>query len=75
MRLYLLDLGRILCSSNTLYGDGGAEMQPIPVFAVLLDLPQGKILYDTGCHPQAMQGYWPAKRAQLSQYVKNAGQD
>ncbi len=74
MRLYLLDLGRILCSSNTLYGDGGAEMQPIPVFAVLLDLPQGKILYDTGCHPQAMQGYWPTKRAQLSQYVKNAGQ-
>jgi len=32
----------------------------IPVYCVLIDHPDGKILYDTGCHPEAMTGYWPS---------------
>jgi glyoxylase-like metal-dependent hydrolase (beta-lactamase superfamily II) len=46
----------------------------IPVYAVLIDHPTGKILYDLGCHPDAMQGYWPQGLLSAFPYYYNAGQ-
>jgi len=70
MKVYILDNGYLECDQNWMVAMSvvGTKDNPnprtnwikIPVFAVLIDHPQGKILYDTGCHPQAMQGYWPA---------------
>ncbi len=33
----------------------------VPVYSVLVDHPEGMILFDTGCHPQSMgpKGRWP----------------
>ena len=37
------------------------EFVEFPVAAYLLDRPEGRILFDAGCHPQAMgpEGRWP----------------
>ena len=59
MKLYVLDLGKIIMrGENPVISadhDGGEE-PAIPIHAFLLDTPAGKILFDTGCHPQAMGG-------------------
>lgn len=38
-----------------------AEFVEFPVYAVLIDHPDGKILFDTGCNPEGMgeNGRWP----------------
>ena len=38
-----------------------AEFVEFPVYAVLIDHPEGKILFDTGCNPDGMgeEGRWP----------------
>lgn len=70
MKVYILDNGFLECDQNWMVAMSvlGTRDTPnprinwikIPVFAVLIDHPDGKILYDTGCHPEAMKGYWPA---------------
>lgn len=30
----------------------------IPVYAVLIDHPDGKIIFDLGCHPAACESHW-----------------
>ncbi len=40
----------------------------IPVYCVLIDQPDGKILFDTGCHPEAMKGYWPPELRTIFPY-------
>ncbi|TCL44389.1 glyoxylase-like metal-dependent hydrolase (beta-lactamase superfamily II) [Harryflintia acetispora] len=62
MKVYLLDTGTLLADKGGIVyrgGDAPKETVRLPVPAVLIDHPQGKILYDTGCHPDAMKGYWP----------------
>ena len=43
----------------------------IPAYCVLIDRPEGKILYDTGCHPEAMNGYWPPGLRSIFPYYYN----
>lgn len=64
-KLHVLDLGRLDVESRMLIGDGPSpfpERVEIPVSAYCLDHPDGRVLFDTGCHPQAMgpDGRWPA---------------
>lgn len=69
MKVYVLNNGWLECDENwmvaqTVLGSLGDKTPQvnwikIPVYTVLIDHPQGKILYDLGCHPEAMQGYWP----------------
>ena len=58
MKLYVLDLGRIVMVGDNPVTKGEEEKPSIPIHAFLLDTPAGKILFDTGCHPQAMEGAW-----------------
>ena len=70
MKLYILDNGWLEGDSNwivamSVYGTLEDKTPPvkwisIPVYCVLIDHPEGKILFDTGCHPDAMNGYWPS---------------
>ena len=78
MKAYVLDNGWLECDSNWMVAMsvGGTASDPtpavnwikIPVYAVLVDHPDGKILYDTGCHPEAMAGYWPEGLREIFPY-------
>ncbi len=69
MKVYILDNGYLECDSNWMVAmssigtvdnpNAPAKWIQIPVYCVLIDHPQGWVLYDTGCHPDAMKGYWP----------------
>ncbi|WP_003543505.1 N-acyl homoserine lactonase family protein [Desulfotomaculum nigrificans] len=69
MKVYVLDNGYLECDSNQMVAmdtcatvDDKAPVHKwikIPVYSVLIDHPQAKILFDTGCHPDAMKGRWP----------------
>ena len=61
MKLYVLNLGKIVMREKNPVisaGQDGAEAA-IPIHAFLLDTSIGYVLFDTGCHPQAMDGAWP----------------
>ncbi len=61
MKLYVLDLGRIVMENdNPVTKDEVTETQKpeIPIHAFLLDSPAGYILFDTGCDPLGMKGAW-----------------
>ena len=65
-RLFVLDLGRMRMARRSFFGDladddpAAAEMVTFPISAYLIEGPAGRILYDTGCHPDAMKpnGRW-----------------
>lgn len=65
-KLFLLDLGRMHMLRSSFFGDlaendpSASEMVEFPISAYLIEGPQGRILYDVGCHPDAMkpQGRW-----------------
>lgn len=64
LKLRVLDLGRLRVESRMLIGDGASPFPPtveIPVSAYCIDHPDGRVLFDTGCNPQAMGpgGRWP----------------
>lgn len=69
-RLYILDLGRMHMDRALLVAHWRlasradpaprAQFVPIPISAYVVDDPAGRILFDTGCHPDAMAGRWPA---------------
>lgn len=85
MKAYVLDNGWLECDANWMVGNSTlATLQQkacqhkwikIPVYAVLIDHPDGKILYDLGCHPDAMKGYWPAGLVSVFPYYRNDNQD
>jgi glyoxylase-like metal-dependent hydrolase (beta-lactamase superfamily II) len=63
MKLHVLDLGQIRMESKVLIGAGPSpfpEQVEVPVSAYCIDHPEGRILFDVGCHPQAMgpNGRW-----------------
>jgi N-acyl homoserine lactone hydrolase len=65
LKLQVLDLGRLRMRSSVLVGPGPSsfpELVEVPVSAYCIDHPDGRVLFDTGCHPQAMgpNGRWPA---------------
>ena len=62
LQLHVLSAGR-LSMRKSVYIPGAAreEMIELPVLSFLLRHPQGNVLFDTGCHPDAAtdpQGRW-----------------
>jgi glyoxylase-like metal-dependent hydrolase (beta-lactamase superfamily II) len=62
-RLTVLDLGRLEMDSRVLIGSGPrpfSERVAVPISAYCIDHPDGRVLFDTGCHPDAMgpNGRW-----------------
>lgn len=76
-KIYFLDLGKMETDMNLLVANYvlGVKSNPtpniiwswIPISAVLIDHPDGKILYDLGCHPDAMNG-WPDSEKDLNPF-------
>jgi len=70
-KLYVLDTGKMKMDKNFMIAmhnpanvdnpNPPAEFVEFPVYAVLIDHPEGKILFDTGCNPEGMgpDGRWP----------------
>ncbi|MCS5695923.1 N-acyl homoserine lactonase family protein [Desulfofundulus thermocisternus] len=79
MKVFILDNGYLECDSNHMVAMNTCatvnEKAPvhqwikIPVYAVLIDHPHAKILYDTGCPPTAMEGKWPLNLTTLFPYT------
>jgi glyoxylase-like metal-dependent hydrolase (beta-lactamase superfamily II) len=66
VKLYVLDLGRLRMRSKVLIGQGPSpfpEILEAPVSAYCIDHPEGRVLFDAGCHPEAMgpNGRWSAE--------------
>ncbi len=62
MNLFVLVLGKlVMVGDNPVTKDTepSDEAPAIPIHAFLIDTPEGKILFDAGCHPEAMTGAWP----------------
>lgn len=84
MKAYVLNNGWLECDANWMVSFSSlATLQDkecqhkwikIPVYAVLIEHPTGKILYDLGCHPDAMKGYWPQGLLSAFPYYHNEGQ-
>ncbi|MDR7314653.1 N-acyl homoserine lactonase family protein [Brevibacillus nitrificans] len=76
-KLFVLDTGRMQMDkgfmvsmynpASVLNPNPPAEFIEFPVYAVLIDHPDGKILFDTGCNPEGMgeKGRWPQGVQQL----------
>ncbi|MBA4601507.1 AhlS family quorum-quenching N-acyl homoserine lactonase [Thermoactinomyces mirandus] len=70
-KLYVLDNGTMKMDKNFMIAmhnpatvdnpDQPAEFFEFPVYTVLIDHPEGKILFDTACNPQGIgkRGRWP----------------
>lgn len=84
MKVYILNNGWLECDPNWMVAFSSlATLQDkecmhkwikIPVYTVLIDHPSGKILYDLGCHPDAMNGYWPQGLVSVFPYYYNDDQ-
>lgn len=84
IKVYILNNGWLECDKNAMVSGStqGTKSQPIvtnkwiqiPVMMVLIDHPEGKILYDTGCNPYAMEGYWPKSLQEVFPYYKEPEQ-
>jgi len=67
-KVYILNLGKLECDENWMVAmsttgtkenkNVSSNWVEIPVYAVLIDHPDGKILFDLGCHPKACEGHW-----------------
>lgn len=65
-KLFVLDLGRMRMARESFFGDlaaddpAAADMVTFPISAYLIRGPDGPVLFDTGCHPDAMKpgGRW-----------------
>jgi glyoxylase-like metal-dependent hydrolase (beta-lactamase superfamily II) len=74
MKLHVLDLGRIRMDARVLVGAGPLPFPArveAPVSAYCIDHPDGRVLFDAGCHPQAMgpDGRWSQAFQQDYQHV------
>ena len=70
-KLYVLDNGTMRMDKNFMVAmhnpasvdnpNPPAEFVEFPIYTVLIDHPDGKILFDTACNPEGMgkQGRWP----------------
>ena len=60
MNMYVLDNGIIRMPEVTIYTGGSEEKWiDIPVYSVLIDHPEGLVLFDAACNPEGMLGNWP----------------
>jgi glyoxylase-like metal-dependent hydrolase (beta-lactamase superfamily II) len=80
MKVYVLDTGWLECDKSSMVAMSKAGSKDnhnvmtdwikIPVMAVLIDHPSGKILYDVGSNPRAMEGYWPEGLSNVFPFYK-----
>jgi len=85
MELHLLDRGRIHADLNfaldgevvAVRSDQSPELQyeEYAVWNLLIDHPEATILWDTGSHPEAGDGYWPAQAFEAFAHVDAAERD
>ncbi len=79
LKFSILDLGKMYIDMNLIISAFviGTKSNPtptapwdwLPIDSILIDHPEkGKILLDMGCHPDAMNGYWPKSVQELSPY-------
>lgn len=69
MKFYILNTGYLKTDKNNVVAGSTMctrkkpaamhEFYNLPVMCILIEHPDGYILYDTGSHPNAMNGYWP----------------
>ena len=65
-KLFVLDLGRMRMARRSFFGDlreddpAASEKVTFPISAYLISSAEGRILFDAGCHPDAMKpgGRW-----------------
>lgn len=84
MRAYVIDTGYLRCDlSSTVLNPHMAtvddpnpdvEWTTIPVYAVLVDTGAKRILFDTGCHPDAMESRWSASQKNGTPYFRTERQ-
>lgn len=77
--IHMVDQGRMTLDYNHMVEgavmNSSSEPNPplvrktLPVFGLLVDHPDGTILVDTGVHPQARDGHWPAWLFDASEHV------
>ncbi|MCC3377645.1 N-acyl homoserine lactonase family protein, partial [Cohnella sp. REN36] len=82
-KLYVLDTGTMKMDKGYMvamhnpasvqHPNPPADFIEFPVYAVLIDHPEGKILFDTGCNPEGMgkAGRWPEGVQNLFPYLAN----
>jgi N-acyl homoserine lactone hydrolase len=68
IKVYILNLGKLECDENWMVAmstvgtkhnkNVSTNWIEIPVYAVFIDHPDGKIIFDLGCHPEACEGHW-----------------
>lgn len=68
-KLYILDYGRLEADLSWFFHGENVSLwsnknpenkrRELCMLGVLIDHPEGVILYDTGPHPEAAKGYWP----------------
>lgn len=83
-RACILDLGRLTCDhawqvampnpSTLSVPQPPHERVTLPVIAVLVESGGRVVLFDTGCHPDAMRGRWPALWAEYFAFSAEEGQ-
>lgn len=69
MKMHILNLGRITCDTNALIAFSTratakdpspvCKFEPFPIWAIYIDHPQGKILFDTGLREDCLTGGEP----------------
>lgn len=87
-KVYVLDNGRMKMDKNFMVSmhDPASSQDPhkpntlveFPVYTVLIDHPDGKVLFDTACHPDGMgeNGRWPSAIQNLLHFTAEVdGQD
>lgn len=82
-KLYVMDNGRMSMDKNWMIAmhnpatiqnpNAPTEFVKFPIYTVLIDHPEGKILFDTACHPNSMgpEGRWAEITQQTFPYEAN----
>ena len=70
MRMFFLDCGIMkfpysVIARDMQPQDDSHKMVPAPISAFLIEHPEGRILFDTGCDPDGMKGKWPDAYRQI----------
>lgn len=80
-KLYVMDNGRMSMDKNWIIAmhnpatvsnpNPPAQFVEFPIYTVLIDHPEGKILFDTACNPNSMgsEGRWAQSTQQMSPWV------
>ena len=60
MKVFVLPTGYLETDAAGIVAGESAPIR-LPVLCFLLQTPEHNLLFDTGCHPDAMRGYWSEK--------------